>query len=390
MSQHKLLYITSVDVHREGATLRPPTLALLSTLSRDFDISLAVVGSVSQTALNELRVTLGITRITGGFERGLDERPVSGALKAVFESSGLEPYVNGRLKAAIQRRAADFESVVLDSLEATPYMPLGIPGKTIYFAQEIASDADKIGRGFLGGRRVKRVKDMEFDALSRCDRVFSVPSTATAVLALGLPLGKLVDEATQPSAARPTISVAEFSATRMRIGYVGYLGDEQNVASLTWFLDNVWNAIRDAVPGLEFHVIGQDASDALEHKLTGYSDIVLHRDNRDTKLSELGLRVMIEPLLNETHTEAKLVNALARGIPVATTREGLSRARLDVGDAVSVADSSPHMVLNLRRLLSEATLWQALNERSQRIGSSLLPYHEVSHSMRRLLKRVES
>jgi hypothetical protein len=320
----------------------------------------------------------------------LEERAVGGALKSVYESSGLEPYVNGRLKAAIQRRAADFESVVLDSLEATPYMPLGIPGKTIYFAQEIASDADKIGRGFLGGRRVKRVKDMEFDALSRCDRVFSVPSTATAVLALGLPLGKLVDEATQPSAARPTISVAEFSATRMRIGYVGYLGDEQNVASLTWFLDNVWNAIRDAVPGLEFHVIGQDASDALEHKLTGYSDIVLHRDNRDTKLSELGLRVMIEPLLNETHTEAKLVNALARGIPVATTREGLSRARLDVGDAVSVADSSPHMVLNLRRLLSEATLWQALNERSQRIGSSLLPYHEVSHSMRRLLKRVES
>ena len=368
MSQHKLLYITSVDTQQDNATLRVPTQALLSALSRDFEISLAVVGPVSQTALNELRVKLGITRVTGGFERGLEERAVGGALKSVFESSGLEPCVNGRLKAAIQRRAADFESVVLDSLEATPYMPLGIPGKTIYFAQEIASEAGRIGRGFLGGRRIKRVKDMEFDALSRCDRVFSVPATANQVLALGLPLGKLLDETTQPSAARPTISVAEFSATRMRIGYVGYLGNEQNLASLTWFLDNVWNAIRDAVPGLEFHVIGQDAGDALVQKLTDYGDIFLHRDNRDTKL----------------------VNALARGIPVATTREGLSRARLDVGDAVSVADSSPHMVLNLRRLLSEATLWQALNERSQRIGSSLLPYHKVSHPMRRLLKRVES
>ena len=151
MSQHKLLYITSVCTHRQDQVLRAPTQALLSTLSRDFDISLAVVGPVSQTALNELRVKLGITRITGGFERGLDERPVGGALKAVFESSGLEAYVNGRLKAAIQRRAADFESVVLDSLEATPYLPLGIPGKTIYFAQEIASDADRIGRGILGG-----------------------------------------------------------------------------------------------------------------------------------------------------------------------------------------------------------------------------------------------
>ncbi|MDC6459198.1 hypothetical protein PQY66_02530 [Luminiphilus sp.] len=188
MSQHKLLYITSVCPHREDQVLRAPTQALLSALSRDFDISLAVVGPVSQTTLNELRVKLGITRVTGGFERGLEERAVGGALKSVYESSGLEPYVNGRLKAAIQRRAADFESVVIDSLEATPYTPLGIPGKTIYFAQEIASDADGIGRGFLGGRRIKRVKELEFDALSRCDRVFSVPSTATQVLALGFRL----------------------------------------------------------------------------------------------------------------------------------------------------------------------------------------------------------
>ena len=69
MSQHKLLYITSVDTQQDNATLRVPTQALVSALSRDFEISLAVVGPVSQTALNELRVKLGITRVTGGFER---------------------------------------------------------------------------------------------------------------------------------------------------------------------------------------------------------------------------------------------------------------------------------------------------------------------------------
>mgnify|MGYP006063940961 FL=1 len=57
---------------------------------------------------------------------------------------------------------------------------------------------------------------------------------------------------------------------------------------------------------------------------------------------------------------------------------------------ISLADSPAHMVLNLRRLLSEASLWQALSDRSQRIGSTLLAYHEVAHSMRRLLVQVES
>lgn len=81
---------------------------------------------------------------------------------------------------------------------------------------------------------------------------------------------------------------------------------------------------------------------------------------------------------------------LSDATPIATTREALNRSRLDVGDAVSVADSQAHMVLNLRRLLSEATLWQALSDRSQRIGSTLLAYYEVAQSMRRLLVQVET
>ena len=45
--------------------------------------------------------------------------------------------------------------------------------------------------------------------------------------------------------------------------------------------------------------------------------------------------------------------------------------------------------MSKRKLLSEATLWHALSDRSQRIGSTLLAYHEVAHSMRRLLVQVE-
>ncbi len=390
MSKRKLLYITSVPGRRDLPPMSDATKSVLSVLSRDFEISLAVAGPVSALDLNALRGSLGVTRVAGGFERGTDDANIEGAQKVVHEFYGLDPFINSRLKAAIQRRAADFESVVIDGLPAIPYLPLGVQGKTVYFAQSIVSDDAKLGKGLLGGRRVKRVRGFEYDAMLRCDRVFSTPESANALLELGLPLGKLVDEATQPSAARPTTAVSGFSSTRMRLGYAGYLGDEQNVASLMWFLENVWSAIRDAVPGLEFHVIGADASEELAVTLSSHNDVVLHRDSRDRKITELGLRVMVEPLLHEHHIEAKLVNAMVRGIPIAISREALTKSRLDVGDAVSVADSPAHMVLNLRRLLSEATLWQALSDRSQRIGSTLLAYHEVAHSMRRLLVQVES
>lgn len=174
----------------------------------------------------------------------------------------------------------------------------------------------------------------------------------------------------------------------MRIGYSGYLGDDQNTASLRWFLENVWGAIREAVPGLEFHVIGGGVSEEVASFIVAQSDVILHRDNNDRKVTELGIRVMVEPLLHELHVEAKLVNAMVRAVPLATTREAVTRAGLNLMDAVSVADSPAHMVLNLRRILSEATLWEALSARSEQIGTRLLAYHEVAHSMRRLLIQV--
>lgn len=122
--------------------------------------------------------------------------------------------------------------------------------------------------------------------------------------------------------------------------------------------------------------------------IVAQSDVILHRDNNDRKVTELGIRVMVEPLLHELHVEAKLVNAMVRAVPLATTREAVTRAGLNLMDAVSVADSPAHMVLNLRRILSEATLWEALSARSEQIGTRLLAYHEVAHSRRRLLIQV--
>ena len=221
MSKRKLLYITSVPGRRDLPPLSDATKSVLSVLSRDFEISLAVAGPVSALDLNALRGSLGVTRVAGGFERGTDDANIEGTQKLVHEFYGLDPFINNRLKAAIQRRAADFESVVIDSLPAMPYLPLGVQGKTVYFAQSIVSDDEKLAKGLFGGRRVKRVRGFEYDAMLRCDRVFSTPESANALLELGLPLGKLVDEATQPSAARPTTAVSGFSSTRMRLGTSG-------------------------------------------------------------------------------------------------------------------------------------------------------------------------
>mgnify|MGYP000430439240 FL=1 len=220
--RRKLLYITAVEPRAEEPALTAAASSIISILARDFEISLAVLGPVNASGLSALRGELGVVRVAGGFDPTDDDTPVDTELKLLSESSGHTPNINARLKAAIQRRAADFESVVVDSLEGVPYLPLGVTGQTVFFAQRVESNLPALAKGLLGSKRVKRVRRFEHNSLSRCDRVFSTTEMAKELLALGIPLGKLVDESTPPSLARPTAVVSGFTTTRMRIGYAGY------------------------------------------------------------------------------------------------------------------------------------------------------------------------
>ena len=381
----KLIYITAVQPERGKSALTEATRSVVSLLSRDFEVSLAVSGIAGNADLNALCADLGVIKVAGGFGQSAGDTPVDPELKVLLESRGVPPLVNAALKTAIQRGAADVDAVVIDSIDAVPYLPRLVLGRTVFFLQRIESESLELAKGFLGPRRVKRLREYEFGNLSRCDRVFATTELSRDLLAAGVPVDKLIDGSTPASSARPTTVVSGLTATRMRIGYAGYLGDANNVNSLRWFLDNVWSGIRDAIPGLEFHVLGLDADDDLITDLDSRDDVFLHRDSNDVRITELGIRAMVEPLLNEPHVEAKLVNAMVRGIPIATTREAISNARLKLGDSVSIADSPTGMVLNLRRILSEATLWQALSDRSLKMGPGLLAYHEVAHAMRRYL-----
>ena len=202
--KRKLLYITAAQPQRDRPALTEATRSVISILSRDFEISLAVAGLGSTADLNALRADLGVVSVAGGFERGDGDTPVDPELKLLLEGRGASTLVNAQLKAAIQRRAADFESVVVDSLDAVPYLPLGISGRTVFFVQRIESDSPTLAKGLLGSRRVKRIRRYEHGSLSRCDRVFSTTDVSKDLLALGISLGKLVDESTPPSSSRPT------------------------------------------------------------------------------------------------------------------------------------------------------------------------------------------
>ena len=113
-----------------------------------------------------------------------------------------------------------------------------------------------------------------------------------------------------PTGAKPTLAEVDFNRTEPRIGFNGYLGDPGNVASINWFLKEIWPVAQRIIPGVEFHIVGSAPSREFIEQVSAMSRVVLHWSTDDHQLLDQRCRVVIEPLLFEDHVDAKLVNAM--------------------------------------------------------------------------------
>ena len=75
-----------------------------------------------------------------------------------------------------------------------------------------------------------------------------------------------------------------------------------------------------------------------------------------------GARAFIEATRTGGGTKVKLLNALARGLPVVASPEAFEGIGVTPGQDALVEDTSPGMAAAIVRLFDDEELWQRLNE----------------------------
>lgn len=377
----RLLYISAVEPASGADVLSLDSRITVGVLSRDFDISLAVAGPVQTAALNQLRIDLGPVRVTGGFDRSGADRPEPGLRRLMREVWDTDS-VCARLQATLQRSAAQYDFVLIDSLLAWPYRPAGLKAPVGYVLRQWYSDPEHES-GFLTGWRNKGLRDYERAAMTSADHVFAQTDIASRLSEWGVSMRSLKAALSQPDSARPILTDVDFNLTARRLGYRGYLGDSRNLASLYWFLDNVWALAGSTLPDTEFHIVGTAPPRELREKLVRYDNIKLHWSSDDAQLLSLHCRVMVEPLLFEDHVDAKLVNAMARGIPTVTTQRAIERSHCRLHSGLVAAARREDMVVAIKRLLSDSVVWNNAARESTALARQQLPVFELAHAVRR-------
>ena len=165
--------------------------------------------------------------------------------------------------------------------------------------------------------------------------------------------------------------------------FTGALDRPENEEAVTWFLENVWPVVRQAVPDSVFTIVGALPSEKLQVaarsdpriRVTGYVETMDEHYRRGA--------LFVVPLLSGAGVKFKTVSAMLWGMPVVSTSVGaegvgsadnylcISDDFVEFSDAVVKALLSPERRESVARVAHEWAHKEYGNEKFQRVLQEL-------------------
>ena len=217
----------------------------------------------------------------------------------------------------------------------------------------------------------RRVRRYEAAILRRFDIVFAVSEAdRRALIELGADLERLrvLPNLPDPSLLeRPPLSLA---AGEPIILYFGTLSWPPNVEGIEYFLRSVFPTVRRRLPRARLVIAGKGAPPRLQRLTRRTPGVEFLGAVEDAEPLYRWARLFVEASRSGGGTRLKVLNALARGLPVVATPEGAEGLDAGAGEHLLVASDPESMSEAVGRLMADDGLWRALSENGRALVRS--------------------
>ena len=153
-----------------------------------------------------------------------------------------------------------------------------------------------------------------------------------------------------------------FENTELAIAYLGTLSWQPNIDGLQRFLTDVFPLVRERLPEARFLLAGRDAPPKLAALAKRTRGVEFLGEIEDPETLHMRARMIVEATTTGGGTKLKVLNALARGLPVVASEQAAAGLECSEGDNILIARSDVVMAEVILRLMGDAVLWQRLSE----------------------------
>jgi glycosyltransferase involved in cell wall biosynthesis len=361
----RILFLTPSQLHapRSGGTIK--SAFVLAYLEARHDVDVACFRGPDEPPWVRDAGRL----ITVPLERGRSVRNL-----VTSYAAGVPLSIQRNRSARLAERAAElvaangYNAVFVDGWLMAQYVPDGFAG-TRLLHEHNAEHAMWRRHAELETSRLRRpmvrleagrVRRYEADLLARFDVVFAVSDRdreALAALGASVPEIALLPNVADPALLeRPELD----PPSEPVLLFLGTLSWPPNAEGLSRFLREDLPALLERRPRARLVVAGWGAADALVRLVYRSRGAEFVGPVEDDERLYRRARCFVDVGVGGSGTKVKVLNALARGLPVVTGPDGAAGLEVVSGEHLLVADDRKRLLPALERILRDDDLWRTL------------------------------
>jgi glycosyltransferase involved in cell wall biosynthesis len=370
-ARRRILFLTALPLDRpaSGGTIK--SAAVLAHLERDREVDVAYLSPRDSAWTRDGGTTIAVplsqprsaTRLVASYARRL---PLS-------VERNRSPELAMRVDTLVERER--YDAVFVDGWLMAQYVPRRFDGLRLLHEHNVEHEMwlrharleRSAGRRVIVRLEAARVRAYERSLVGRFDVVFAVSEPErSALVALGADAARvrLLPNVADPSLLeRPPLE----PMADPTVLFLGTLSWPPNAEGIERYLRIAHPALRARVPGARLIVAGRGASDALASLVRGTPGAELESDVDDDEALYRRARCFVDPSLGGAGTRVKILNAMARGLPVVASTD--AAAGLDARDGVELltAADPAATAAAVERVLGDDDAWRALSGSGRRL-----------------------
>lgn len=149
-----------------------------------------------------------------------------------------------------------------------------------------------------------------------------------------------------------------------KVLYVGNFKWLQNVEAVDLLIDEVWPKMKKQIPNLKLWIVGMNITDGIKQKAVG--DIEITEAIPDIRDAYSNATVLVTPIKGPGGTRLKILEAMASGMPIATTSVGAEGLEVSNGEQMLISDNMDELANQAVKIIRDKDLARKLGENARK------------------------